>query len=100
MLPTDKEWERIDSAMYSLDERHAVGTAVQNLFFLGCMLHAEGKKHAGAKAIDTALKAINLDRENKTLFLKVADNIEGNELAFAHRVQANVEFKGLFPLEK
>lgn len=85
--------------MYSLDERHAVGTAVQNLFFLGCMLHAKGKKEAGTKAIDTALKAINLDRENKTLYLKIVDNIENNELAFAHRIQANVEFKGLFPRE-
>lgn len=99
MLPTEKEWERIDSAMYSLDERHAAGTAVQNLFFLGCMFHAEGNKEAGAKAIDTALKAINLDRENKSLFLKIVDNIEGNELSFAHRVQANVEFKWLFPRE-
>lgn len=44
MLPTEKEWECIDSAMYSLDERHAVGTAVQNLFFLGCMLKVRKKR--------------------------------------------------------
>ena len=99
MLPTEKEWERIDSAMYSLDERHAVGTAVQDLFFLGCLLHADGKKEAGAKAIDTALKAIGLDRESKSLFLKVVDNLDGNERAFAHRIRAHAEFKGLFPNE-
>ncbi|GAB2182597.1 hypothetical protein DLREEDagrD3_28200 [Denitratisoma sp. agr-D3] len=95
MLPTQSEWESIDSTMHSLDQRHAVGTAVKDLFFLGCVLCAEGKKEAGTKAIDTALKAINLDHKNKSLYLKIIDNIEGNEREFALYVNAHAELQGL-----
>ncbi|WNB74722.1 hypothetical protein [Methylomonas koyamae] len=95
MLLTQEEWERIDKAMLSLDERHAIGTAVQDLFALGCLLHAEGRKEAGVKAIDTALKAISLDKKSKLLFLKIIDNIEGNEREFFNRISAHCEIKEL-----
>lgn len=96
MLLTQEEWERIDTSMFSLDERHAIGTAIQDLFVIGCLLCAEGRRDAGVKAIDTALKAISLDKKSKLLFLKIIDNLEGNEREFANRISAHYEIKELF----
>jgi hypothetical protein len=91
MSPSEKQLQHVATKMDALDTRHSVGTAIKDLFALGCWLHATGHKEAGSKAVDTALKAINLDRTNKTLFLQVVDHLQGNEYRYAMAIQAHVE---------
>lgn len=96
MNPTNQQIDAIAKRMHALDPRHAVGTAVTDLFGLGCWLHQQGKHEAGLKAIDSALKAINLDEQNKTLFRAVLDHLAGNERRFSAAICAHVEINDLW----
>ncbi len=95
MVPTDLQLKSLADQMHDLDSRHACGVAVKDLFAVGCWLHATGERDAGLKAVDTALKAINLDRENKSLFLAIVDRLAGNEFRFAKAIEAHHEINAL-----
>jgi len=96
MAPTDQQITKVSERMYALDSRHAVGTAVMDLFSLGCWLHAHGRPVAGLKAMDTALKAIDLDRSDKTLFLSFLNHLVGNEARFASLISAHAAINELW----
>jgi len=96
MVPTKEELDKVKEKISSLDERKAIATGIADLFALGCWLHLKGHKEAGTKAVNTALQAINLDHTNKTLYLKIIDNISGNELLFSSAIWAHAEINELF----
>jgi hypothetical protein len=90
-IVTDDEWKKIDVKIDSLDERNSLAMAVRDLFALGCSLHLSGHKRTGRKAIVTALQSINLDKTNKTIFIKLVDHIPGNEAHYINRIRAHSE---------
>jgi hypothetical protein len=94
-LPTDKHWKSIRESISALDEKNRIGTSVSDLFALGCYLSLNGKTLAGNKAVNTALCAIDLDKNNKTLFLNIIDHLQGNEKEFARHIHAHQEINSL-----
>ncbi len=96
MLPTEKQWESIRDSVKSIDEPNRKGTSVADLFAIGCYLSLIGETKAGRKAVDTALLAIDLDKNNKSLFIKIMDNIKGNEGEFSKQIWAHAEINDLF----
>lgn len=95
-LPTENNWKSIREAISALDEKNRIGSSVSDLFALGCYLSLIGKTKASEKTVNTALSAIDLDKKNKTLFLKIIDNIQGNEIEFSKNIHAHQEVNSLF----
>ncbi len=95
MNPTDDQIASVRKLMSALDSRQAVATAVADLLALGCWLHATGKKEVGLKAVDSALKAVNLDKTDKTLFLAIVGGIAGNEYRLGMAIEAHEEINSL-----
>ena len=91
---TEKELKIIDAAF---DTKFAdnVGTALRNLFVLGCYLHATGKTVEGKKAIRSALMTTTIHESNDNLFDKIFSNLAGNEKDFAQAIHAHSELMGL-----
>jgi len=96
MLPTENHWKLINEKISALDEKQRIATTVRDLFALGCYLSSIGKTKAGRKTVDTALTAIDLDKTNKSLFIKIMDSLKGNEIEFHKRIEAHSEINDLF----
>ncbi len=95
-LPTEKHWIFINDLIASVDKKNRIGISISDLFALGCYLSIKGERIAGTKAVNTALLAIDLDNKNRTLFLNIIDNLEGNEFIFFKNISAHSEINDLF----
>lgn len=91
MTLTDKEWEILNSKLTAIDPTNYLGTALRDLFGLGCYLHSRGAERAGRKAIRTAMEAVSFHKSNKTIFQKAMDSIAGNERMYFDKISAHSE---------
>ncbi len=91
---TKKEFKIIDTA-FDAGFTDNVGTALRNLFVLGCYLHATGKTLEGKKAIRSALMTTTIYERTDNLFDKIFSNLAGNEKDFAQEIHAHSELLGL-----
>lgn len=91
MMLTDKEWEALNSKLSAIDSTNYLGTALRDLFGLGCYLHFSGAERAGLKSIRTAMEAVGFHKSNKTIFHKAMDSIAGNERICFNKISAHAE---------
>jgi len=92
-METINSWELGEILKTEFDAE--TGTALSNLFVVGCFLHLNGEREAGLKACSSALKAIK-NSKIKTNFNSIISTLEGNEEQYASLVSANVEVNKLF----
>jgi hypothetical protein len=94
MTITNKEWENVDS-VFSVDPTNDIGSALRDLFALGCFLHANGQSIAGLKAVRTAMRAAKMNERADGLATKLLDNLAGNEKDYLNKVRPHTELLGL-----
>jgi hypothetical protein len=78
-------------------ENDNIGSALDDLVFLGAKLHLDGHHEAGKRAILSALRAadaFSLDQEAATTLL---DNLTGNEATCMRNIRAHNELLRLIP---
>lgn len=91
MMLTDKDWEILNSKLTTIDPTNYLGTALRDLFGLGCYLHFSGAERAGRKAIRTAMEAAGFHKSNKTIFHKIMDSLASNERLYFNKISAHSE---------
>ena len=93
---SDKDWEILDSKLTTIDPTNYLGTALRDLFGLGCYLHCHGEERAGQKAVRTAMEAAGIHKSNKTIFHKTLDTLVGNERLYFNKISAHSELHDIW----
>jgi len=98
MKLTVDDWKIIDKAFVTTpDTDNRTGSALRDLFAVGCFLHATGKQKEGFNTVKTALRATSFVKEQfKTnLFEKIIKSLPGNEKEYLNKIRPHTELLGL-----
>lgn len=83
-----------------IQERHPDNIeAFADLFAVGCLFHAQGKRAAGLKLIDQVTHAVEAPSNQKYL-RELRQHLDGNEFQLAGQIDAHSEVNALLDAER
>ena len=93
----DKEFKKMNEIFrYEEGAGVQISTALANLFAAGCLLHMLGWKQQGKKLVENAMKTAMIDNNDRALYDKIIDNLDGNEKAVMNKIRAHSEMMECF----